>query len=882
MLNKNNKTVVDFIYNEQLPLQDFEYRNLLTQSKELLVTPLKVMALLIAISGLFAMVFEVRYFSQYSINVYVTRLLATLVAFTVLVLMNKKIGRERPIVFVHLLLIVIIISSGYMIYLMPKTLIVNAQIVGLMIFTSALFLSWDVKNQIIVAIYYNVVFASAILLNDVSIYFLPNMYESVIFILFLSVISVIGSAVNYKLRMQLAEKSYRVKLSENKYRSIFNNSAEGMFQTSLDGKFLTVNNALVNILGYKRKEELKKLNIEFDIYKYVGERKKLIKELYEKGEVRNKQITLKRKDGSDVIVLLNDKIFVDDNGNKTYFEGTIKDVTEQVLAENRRKKAEEELRKEKIRSDGLAKQALQSNMVKSQFLANMSHEIRTPMNGIIGFLSLIERGSYSNIEEMKQFANNARTSAESLLDIINDILDLSKIESGKMSLEKIDFNLDEIIEESISILSTKTMEKGLKIEKELDRYTPVYLKGDPKRIRQVFINLLSNAVKFTERGSIKIHITSKEIDSDTFEIFASVQDSGIGIPTDRLDALFKPFSQVDGSHTRKYGGTGLGLAICKEFVNLMGGDIGVESSKNVGSKFYFTMKLEQGDKEKVVRPDSFNIGGLSSSDLARKESETNKSKMTKEARSEYKILLAEDNFINQKVALRILSEAGYNSEAVLNGIEAVKAVEEKDFDVVLMDVQMPEMDGLTATKKIRALKTKKKNVPIIAITAHALMGDKEKCFEAGMDDYLSKPIKSDVLVEKVDKWLDVKVEPQQGENKSQTLKKDVVFDFEHLEKMSAGDKEFEADLIDTYLEDVDIRYEKLITAIEESESGGVVTEAHTIKGASYSVGAKKVGDEAYGIELSGKLNDLKSALERLPKLKKAIDETKEILKNVVS
>ncbi len=339
MLNKNNKNVVDFIYNEQVPLEEAEYRNLLTQSKEMLVTPLKVMALLIAISGLFAMVFEVRFFSEHSIDVYVTRLLATLIAFIVLVLMNKKIGRERPIVFVHVLLIVIIVSSGYMIYLMPKTLIVNSQIVGLMIFTSALFLSWDVKNQIIVAIYYNVVFASAILLNDTSIYFLPNMYQSVIFVLFLSIISVIGSAVNYKLRMQLAEKSYRVKLSENKYRSIFNNSAEGLFQTSIEGRFLTVNAALVNILGYKNKEELMNLNIEFDIYKYAGERNKLIKELQEKGIIKNKQLTLKRKDGTDVIVRLNDRIIVDKSGHKTYFEGTMQDVTEQVLAEKSKRKS---------------------------------------------------------------------------------------------------------------------------------------------------------------------------------------------------------------------------------------------------------------------------------------------------------------------------------------------------------------------------------------------------------------------------------------------------------------------------------------------------------------------------------------------------------------
>ena len=879
MLNGNERSIVDFIYNERVPFEEAEYRNFLEQTKELLVTPLKVMALLIAVSGLFAMIFEVRYFTQYSVNVYFTRLLATLISFAVLVLMNTKIGRERPIVFVHLLLMTIIISSGYMIYLMPKTLIVNAQIVGLMIFTSALFLSWDVKNQIIVAIYYNAVFAAAILLNDVSIYFLPNMYESVIFILFLSIISVIGSAVNYKLRMQLAEKSYHVELSENKYRSIFDNSIEGMFQTSLSGRFLTINPALVKILGYRRKEELMKLNIEFDVYKYAGERNKLIKELLEKGEVKNKQLTLKKKDGSDVIVRLNDRIYIDNDGNKTYFEGTMQDITEQVLADSSRRKAEEELRKEKLRSDTLAKEALQSNMVKSQFLANMSHEIRTPMNGIIGFLSLIESGSYNNVEEMKQFANNARSSAESLLDIINDILDLSKIESGKMPLEKIDFNLDDIIEESISILSPKIMDKGLKVEKEIDTHTPLYLKGDPKRIRQIFINLLSNAVKFTEKGSIKVYITSKEIDTNTFEIFASVQDTGIGIPSDRMDLLFKPFSQLDGSHTRKYGGTGLGLAICKEFINLMGGDIGIDSTKNVGSKFYFTMQLEQGDKEKVVSPDSLVSSGLKEKGI--KEISENKIQLTKDSRGAFKILLAEDNFINQKVALRIMSEAGYKADAVMNGFQAVKAVEENRYDVILMDVQMPEMDGMTATRKIRELKSENKNVPIIAITAHALMGDKEKCLEAGMDDYLSKPIKSQVLIQKIDKWLNVQVGTKKAEDESTSLNKEVVFDFAHLEKMSAGDKEFEADLIETYLVDVLTRFQNLEAAIEKSENTTVINEAHTIKGASYSVGARKVGDEAYGIELSCKLNDFNSALERLSKLKKAIEETKNLLKEFV-
>lgn len=874
MSNKTSQTVIDFIYNEQVPLNGEEYSHLLTQSKELLVTPLKILALLIAIAGLFAMVFEVRYFSQYSISVYITRLLSTLIAFVVLILMYTKVSRERPLLFVHILLIVIIASSGYMIFLIPQTLVVNAQIVGLMIFTSALFLSWDVKNQIIVAIYYNLVFAAAIVLNEKSIYFLPNMYESVIFVLFLSIISVIGSAVNFSLKMQIAEQSYRVKLSEKKYRSIFDNSLEGIFQSSLAGRFLTLNPALVNILGYESKEELMMANIEYDVYKYAGQRQKIIKELEEKGEVKNRTVTLKRKDGADVIVRLDIRLYSGEEGKKKYLEGSIKDITEQVYAEEKRRKIEEELRKEKIRSDNLAKDAMQSSLVKSQFLANMSHEIRTPMNGIIGFLSLIERGAYNDTEELKQFTGNAKNSAEALLDLINDILDLSKIESGKMVLERIDFNLDEIIEESISILSTRIREKGLKVNKNIDDNALIFLKGDPKRIRQVLINLLSNAVKFTEKGGITISVSTKEKDTNKYEVMVSVSDTGIGIPVDRMNVLFEPFSQADSSHTRKYGGTGLGLAICKEFVSMMGGRIGVDSQVGHGSKFYFTLMMEKGDREKILQPDMLQE---SRRQIGEEEQSDDKVPVTKEERGKFKLLLAEDNFINQKVALRILSEAGYYADPVMNGKEAVEAVAGKDYDLVLMDVQMPEMDGFTATKTIRESKHERKGIPIIAITAHALLGDREKCIEAGMNDYLSKPINAEALIMKLDKWMNVTVTDKKPAARAEK-KKDVLFDFEHLEKMAGDDEEFRKDLVETYFADVSARLENLERFIEEGDFQNIVSEAHTIKGASYSVGAKKVGDEAYGIELSGKVKDLKSALERLGPLKSAVDETKSVVK----
>jgi PAS domain S-box-containing protein len=876
----NSRSVVEYIYSGNVAFSKKEFDQVRKETKELLITPLKVMALLIAISGLFAMVFEVRYFHQYSVQVYITRLLATTLSFVILVLLYSKWGKDKPLILVHALLMIIIFSSGYMIYLIPKTLVVNAQIVGLMIFTSALFLSWDVKNQIIVAIYYNLVFASAILLNDQSIYFLPNMYESVLFVLFLSIVSVVGSAVNFRLRMQLGERSYKVEMSEKKFHSIFENSTEGIFQSSMDGRFLTVNSALVDILGYGSKKELMQVNITKDIYKNSEQRRHLLNELEKHGEVKNYQLTLKKKDGSDVIVKLNDRIMYDSDGNQPYFEGNIEDITQRVEIEKEKRQAEEELRRSKEKSDQLAREATQLTMVKSQFLANMSHEIRTPMNGIIGFITLIEKEAYKDKFEMKQFATTARRSAESLMEIINDILDLSKIESGKMELEQVPFNIADVVDEAVSLLSTNADQKGLRIVTNINPDTVLSLVGDPTRLRQIFLNLISNAIKYTKEGDIIVNVSSLISDDDVI-ISAYVKDNGIGIPEDKRDKLFVPFSQVDGSYTRKYGGTGLGLVICKEFVTMMGGEIGVDSEENKGSKFYFTVKLkaQKGIEGSMLKPEKVRIKPKTET---AKVSQGNGEEI-KKVRTAYKLLLAEDNAINQKVAMRMLKEAGYYAAAVENGVRAVEAVKSGNFNLILMDVQMPEMDGFTATKHIRSLNNEAGKVPIIALTAHALMGDKDKCIEAGMNDYISKPIDGEKLVAIIDKWLNIKIDESKISLKTENkTMENEAFDFDKLEKISLGDKAFQKDLIAGYIEDITKRLNRLKDHIHNSDTSKALNEAHTIKGASYTVGASKVGDEAHGIELSCKHDDLASANERLHSLISAIDETKDAVKDLLA
>ncbi len=866
-------TIFDFI-SKSTSISEKSYKHVREQSKQLVLPPLKIMALLIAICGLFAMIFEVRYFSEHSFQVYLTRLSATVISFSVLVALYTKWGSNRSVLLVHILLITIIVSSGYMIYLLPSTLVINTQIVGLMIFTSALFLSWDIRNQIIVAIYYNVVFATAILLNDSAIYFLPNLFESVLFVIFLSIISVIGSAVNFRLRVMLAEKSYSVILSEKKYKSIFTNSAEGLFQSTLDGRFLTVNKALVEILGYDSEEDLMKIDIRKELYKYPQERLKLFKKIQQDGLVKNERVTLKKKDGSEIVVRLNDRI-VSDEEVGIYFEGNMQNITEQVKAEQEREKAENALRNEKIKSDNLAKEATQNSLVKSQFLANMSHEIRTPMNGIIGYLSLIELQAFESEEELKQFISSAKKSAESLLDIINDLLDLSKIEAGKMELANVDFNLSAIIDESVSIILTKAKEKNLDITREIIKDSLLLLKGDNKRIRQIFTNLLGNAVKFTEKGGVKICVKSEMINNEECIIQASVEDSGIGIPESKVKILFKPFSQVDSSNINKYGGTGLGLVICKEFVNMMGGEIWIESDYGSGTKIFFTMKLKvQNQNQLQGKADQLKKYELQ---FDNNKKSILKTENIKTQRSKNKILLAEDNLINQKVAIRMVNDAGYNCEAVNDGRKAFEAVKSGDYSLILMDVQMPEMDGFAATSAIRKLQSDKKNIPIIAITAHALMGDKERCLNAGMNDYVSKPIIAENLIRTIDNLLGIRTLEVKKATPPEVLNSLEIFDFDHLEKVSMGDDSFQREVLSSYIEDVNLRFKRMESFLNAGELEKLVAEAHTIKGSSYSIGAKKMGEEALAVEISAKHSDYESAHERFNKLKQALEETKEIL-----
>lgn len=670
--------------------------------------------------------------------------------------------------------------------------------------------------------------------------------------------------------------------SERRFRQLFENVFEGVYQSTADGHLLAANPSLVRMLGYESEQELKQVNIEQMIYQEPRQREALIGKLLKHKSLRNEELLLRRKDGSTITVLENSRLVKDERNGSEYFEGTLVDITD-------RKKAEQELLRYTCQveeaSHRLAEQseqlreardaALQASRLKSEFLANVSHEIRTPMNGIIGMNWLLLETNLS--PEQREYAETARRSAEFLLEILSDILDFSRIEAGRLTLENVDFDLHQAVHDVLDLLSERAASKEIEIAGCLSPQLPALVRGAAGRFRQVLTNLVGNAVKFTETGHVVVRGSLLERSGDSLVLRFEVEDTGIGVPPEAIGRLFQPFSQVDGSSTRRYGGAGLGLAISRQLVEMMGGQIGVDSDAGAGSRFWFTVRMQaqaaenetagqaslagrrillvddtpvirdciagmlrgagagvavalnaNAALEELARANRTNqpyhcvlvdtkVAGRGAAAVAHRlrrevnpgvtrlvllvafghhvntaevyrhgfvatlakpvrftallplaagrakdpESTSNSllclagqlGEASANQDGPEEVLIAEDNAVNQMVALRMVEKLGYRAGIASNGVEVLRRLEQGSYRVILMDCQMPIMDGFRTTAEIRRHPGAFNRIPIIAMTAHAMQSDREKCIESGMDDYISKPIRPEDLADALHRWL---------------------------------------------------------------------------------------------------------------------------------
>lgn len=772
----------------------------------------------------------------------------------------------------------------------------------------------------------------------------------------------------------------RARQAEEKYRSIFENAVEGIFQTSPDGRYLAANPKLAQIYGYATPAELIESmhDIRCDLYVDARRRDEFRSLIEAQGTVTGFESEVYRRDGSVIWISENARVVRDNDGQVLYYEGTVEDITHQKLA------AQFQVEKDA---------AIAANQAKSSFLAHMSHEIRTPLNGVIGMLELLTSTQLD--DRQSHYLRIARSSASTLLSLINDVLDFSKIEAGKLELEQADCQLHLLLEDIAEMFSHRAVAKKLELSCRIHPAVPRLVKTDPERLRQVLINLTNNALKFTQQGEVRIRVDVSKGQDDQTTLRFEIHDTGIGIPPERRSRLFSAFSQVDASTTRKFGGTGLGLAICKQLVELMGGHIGCDSQPGLGSTFWFELPVQVLASEpphahlgcevfrglrvaavddtetnlEIIReqlqvwglevetysePATFldaldgavnraepfhfaildhqmpGIDGLELGIRIRQQSVHHDMRMliltsadvlldrsealrqgfdgvlTKPIRASrlmdlmiqllhdhptvlpaeavdlstddipmgdgQQILVAEDNEINQQVTREVLRSAGYEPTLVNNGREAVDAVQQRTFDAVLMDCQMPELDGFEATREIRRLERSGirltadgSPIPVIALTANAVRGDKEKCLAAGMNDYATKPIDRQQLLRSLANWLKPRAaagrqtgaqeddqtadrRPSVELTADRLVEPGAPIDFGELMQRCGGDQGFAIRMLEMFRQRLPESRHQLSDAVANQDYSQARRVLHSLKGSAANLSAVTIQQQAAQLE----------------------------------
>jgi CheY-like chemotaxis protein len=523
---------------------------------------------------------------------------------------------------------------------------------------------------------------------------------------------------------------------------------------------------------------------------------------------------------------------------------------------------ESEVRKRTEELSRAREAAETANRAKTVFLENTSHELRTPMNGIVGMTELALDTNLT--AEQRKYLTAVRSSANGLLSLLNDVLDFSTIEAGNLVLESTEFRIRETIEDSLDSFVARAEQKGLRLDYDVHEDVPEVLVGDVRRLRQLIVNLAGNAIKFTERGEVNLRVDLQSQQQDEVEIHFAISDTGVGIPEDKVEKIFRPFEQADTSSTRRFGGAGLGLSLARQLVELMGGRIWAESVVGQGSTFHFTAR--------------FGLAVLTDGAAAGIESQQAEIDRAELPERSLKILLAEDNAINQAYAVRILTKNGHSVVVASNGAEAIEHWEREPFDLVLMDLQMPEVDGFQATAAIREREADSdRHTPIIAITAHA---ERDQCLSSGMDGYVAKPIQTDKLFAEIERATGSRSVTASIKQTEAAEESSGPIDVDGLMERVFHDKDFLGELIDLFAEDGPALLDQLREAISRQDGPLATKTAHTFKGTVGNFCATKAHQMAYEVERLCEEGDFGQAAERLTALeaefelvKAALDKT---------
>jgi PAS domain S-box-containing protein len=641
---------------------------------------------------------------------------------------------------------------------------------------------------------------------------------------------------------------------ESRYaRSLIEASLDPLVTINPEGKITDMNAALANITGMTR-VQLTGTDF-FDYFTEPQKAREVYQEVFAKGSVADSPLTLHHKDGKLTDVLFNGSVYKDDKGNVLGVVIVARDVTDQkriatelleakVFAELATELAEEAKTKAE-NSTLIAEAAVKS---KQQFLSNMSHEIRTPMNAIIGFTKVVLKTDLN--EKQREYINAIKLSGDALIVLINDILDLAKVDAGKMTFARVPFKLSFSISAMLHLFETKIQEKNLELIKEYDPEIPEVLVGDPVRLHQIILNLVGNAVKFTSTGKITVKICMLKNDPEQVSIEFSIKDTGIGIPEHKLGSIFDDFQQATSGTSRIYGGTGLGLAIVKQLVEGQEGKINVRSKAGHGSVFSFTLDFLKTNSK--VDPESDMgvelVDGIKN----------------------VRILVVEDIPLNQLLMRTLLEEFGFDMDIAGNGKIALEKLESNTYDIILMDLQMPEMNGFETTAYIRTKLNSQ--IPIIALTADVTTVDIEKCMAAGMNDYISKPIDDKLLYKKLIKHLKKtgrKEEASPAPAKDILPEKPFYVDLDHLTRRTRSNPALLAEMISLYLEQTPVLINELKQGLKDQDWKLLQAAAHkmipsfSIMGISneYEAMAKMVQEKAKSRQLSDELRDLVLQLE---------------------